>query len=91
MQLLPFPQLHRILRSPWGDLLLFLLFLIFLTLAFPPLVRYLWGCTPLPESPIRSRLVSFCESQGFHAEIYTWPLFEGQVLTAGIMGIVPKP
>jgi len=90
LQLLPIPQLHKILRSPWGDLVLFLLFLVFLTLAFPPLVRYLWGCTPLPESPLRNRLEAFCQSQGFHSEIYTWPLFEGQVLTAGIMGIVPR-
>lgn len=90
LQLLPFPQLRQLLRSPWGDLILFLLFLVFLTLAFPPLVRFLWGCTPLPAGPLRNRLVGFCHAQGFDSEIYTWPLFEGQVLTAGIMGIVPK-
>jgi len=90
LQLLPFPQLKELLRSPWGDLVLFFFFLVFLTLAFPPLVRFLWGCTPLPPSPLRDRLQSFCRSQGFYAEIYTWPLFEGQVLTAGIMGIVPR-
>nr|WP_321466376.1 M48 family metalloprotease [uncultured Desulfobulbus sp.] len=90
LQMLPIPQLRQLLRSPWGDLVLFILFLVFLTLAFPPLVRTLWGCTPLPASPQRDRLVAFCESQGFHSEIYTWPLFEGQVLTAGIMGIVPR-
>ena len=90
LQLLPFPRLHQMLRSPWGDLVLFFLFLLFLTLAFPPLVRFLWGCTPLPKGPLRNRLVAFCKSQGFHSEIYIWPLFEGQVLTAGIMGIVPR-
>ncbi|MGE4559350.1 MAG: M48 family metalloprotease [Desulfobulbus sp.] len=90
LQMLPFPQLRALLRSPWSDLALFFLFLVFLILAFPPLVRFLWGCTPLPAGPLRDRLVAFCNAQGFHAEIYTWPLFEGQVLTAGIMGIVPK-
>jgi Zn-dependent protease with chaperone function len=45
---------------------------------------------PLPPGPVRDRLVAFCRSQGFHSEIYSWPLFEGQVLTAGIMGIVPR-
>lgn len=89
LQLLPLPQLRQLLRSPWGDLVLFALFLTFLTLVFPPLVRWLWGCTPLPAGPVRDRLLAFCHAQGFHAEIYTWPLFEGQVLTAGIMGIVP--
>jgi len=89
LQALPFPQLNKLLRSPWGDLALFACFLVFLTLVFPPLVRFLWGCTPLPQGPTRERLLAFCRSQGFHSEIYTWPLFEGQVLTAGIMGIVP--
>lgn len=86
---LPFPALTRLLRSPWGDLVLFALFLFFLVLAFPPLVRFLWGCTPLPAGPLRDRLVGFCRAQGFHSDIFFWPLFEGQVLTAGIMGIVP--
>lgn len=89
LQLLPLPQVRQLLRSPWGDLVLFALFLIFLTLVFPPLVRSLWGCTSLPAGPVRDRLLAFCHTQGFHSEIYTWPLFEGQVLTAGIMGVVP--
>lgn len=89
LQLLPLPQLRQLLRSPWGELALFALFLIFLTLAFPPLVRALWGCSPLPAGPLRQRLTAFCNAQGFRSEIYTWPLFEGQALTAGIMGVVP--
>lgn len=90
LQLLPFPGLVKLLRSPWGDLTLFVLFLFFLTLAFPPLVRFLWGCTPLPPGPMREQLVKFCRAQGFSSDIYSWPFFEGQVLTAGIMGIIPK-
>jgi len=88
--LLPIPGLDGVLRSPWGDLVLFALFLLFLILVFPPLVRTLWGCTPLPPGPLRQRLRAFCQSQGFHSEMYVWPIFEGQVLTAGIVGIVPK-
>ncbi|MCL1981079.1 MAG: M48 family metalloprotease [Proteobacteria bacterium] len=87
--LLPIPELASILRSSWGDLLLFILFLFFLVLVFPPLVRILWGCTPLPPGPLRDRLQAFCQSQRIDTKIYIWPLFEGQVLTAGIMGIIP--
>ncbi len=90
LKILPFPALTKLLQSPWGDLTLFGLFLFFLVLAFPPLVRFLWGCTPLPPGPLRDRLVSFCRKQGFDSDILYWPLFEGQILTAGIMGIVPK-
>jgi len=87
---LPFPEMVKTLRSPWGDLVLFALFLVFLVLVFPPLVRRLWGCKPLPPGPLRQRLAEFCHTQGFHSTLYSWPLFEGQVLTAAIMGIVPK-
>lgn len=90
LKLLPVPALAELLRSPWGELVFFLLFLVFLVLLFPLLVRWLWGCTPLPPGPHRERLLRFCRAQGFHSEILIWPLFEGQVLTAGIMGIVPK-
>ncbi|MDR2549680.1 MAG: M48 family metalloprotease [Desulfobulbus sp.] len=88
--LLPIPGLAGVLRSSWGDLVLFALFLFFLVLVFPPLVRTLWGCTPLPPGPRRDRLQAFCRSQQFDTKMYLWPLFEGQVLTAGIMGIVPQ-
>ncbi|MCL2457660.1 MAG: M48 family metalloprotease [Desulfobulbus sp.] len=90
LQLLPIPGLKDVLRSSWGDLVLFVLFLFFLILVFPPLVRALWGCTPLPPGPRRDRLQAFCRSQRFEAKMYVWPLFEGQVLTAGIMGILPQ-
>jgi len=88
--LLPVPGLEDVLRSSWGEFALFALFLVFLTFVFPPLVRTLWGCTPLPPGPLRERLLAFCRSQGFDTEVYVWPLFEGQTLTAGIMGIVPR-
>ena len=74
----------KTLRSPWGDLVLFVLFLVFLVLVFPPLVRRLWGCKPLPPGPLRQRLAEFCHAQGFYSKLYSWPLFEGQVLTAAI-------
>lgn len=90
LALLPWPGFQEILTSPFGDLLLFGVFVVFLTLFFPPLVRWLWGCQPMSDGPLRKRIESFCHKQGFSSEILLWPLFEGQVLTAGIMGIVPR-
>lgn len=87
--LLPFPGLKKILVSPWGDLILFAVFVFFLVLFFPPLIRRLWDCRPMPEGRMRDKIVAFCRDQGFSSEILCWPLFEGQVITAGIMGIVP--
>jgi len=87
---LPFPRLQKLLTSPWGDLILFMVFVVFLALFFPPLVRRLWNCRPMEPGPLRTEIEKFCRSQNFSSEILYWPLFEGRVLTAGIMGIVPK-
>lgn len=87
--LVPSPPLHALLASEWGDLLFFVVFLFFVLLFFPPLVKRLWGCKKLPDGPLKQHLLQFCEKQGFSADLYTWPLFEGQALTAGVMGVVP--
>ena len=87
---LPFPRFQRLLVSPWGDLILFMVFIVFLALFFPPLVRRLWNCQPMEAGPLRTEIERFFGSQNFSAEILYWPLFEGQVLTAGIMGVVPR-
>lgn len=87
--LLPFPALRQLIASPWGDLVLFALFVCFLVVFFPPLVRLLWDCKPMPDGPLLERIRAFCQTQGFNSPILYWPLFEGQVVTAGIMGIIP--
>lgn len=87
--LLPLPGFQKIFTSEWGDLLFFGVFLIFVLIFFPPLVRSLWGCKKLPEGYLKSQLDEFCAKQNFSADFYLWPLFEGRVLTAGVMGIVP--
>ena len=90
LQALPFPGLQKMLLSSWGDFLVFLVFIVIVTLFFPPVVRRLWNCQPLEQGDKRSEIEKFCRSQDFSSEIYYWPLFEGQVLTAGIMGIIPR-
>jgi Zn-dependent protease with chaperone function len=89
LSMLQIPGVNRLLDSPWGDVVLFLVFVVFLLFAFPPLVRRLWDCRPLPAGPFREEIERFCRRQGFSSEILVWPLFEGQVITAGIMGIIP--
>lgn len=87
---LDLPGMKQFLDSPAGDLVLFFVFIVFLVLCFPPLVRWLWNCTPMPPSPLREEIEAFFRQQKFASEILLWPLFEGQVITAGIMGIVPR-
>lgn len=56
----------------------------------PSLVVRLWGCKPLPESPLRTALEEFCERHRFRiGDFKLWPLFGGEMLTAGVMGVLP--
>ncbi|HBT96997.1 MAG TPA: peptidase M48 Ste24p [Desulfobulbaceae bacterium] len=86
---LPFPRLLAVLASSWGEFFLFFIFILVVTIFVPPLVRRLWGCVPLPDGPLRQRLAACCVSQGFHDGLYLWPLFEGRMMTAAVMGVVP--
>lgn len=86
---IPVDWLQKGLLSPWGDIFFFGAFLVFVLTFFPPLVRRLWGCRRLQPGPLRDHLESFCHRQNFNAEIYVWPLFEGRVITAGVMGVFP--
>ncbi|NTV42992.1 MAG: M48 family metalloprotease, partial [Syntrophobacteraceae bacterium] len=80
-----------VFHTETGQLLLSgTLLLIFVFLA-PPLVVTLWGCKSLEESPVRQELETFCRSHGFRvADFKLWPLFGGEMLTAGILGILPR-
>jgi len=89
LTLLPFPAVKTFLHSELGEYASFILFLLLILIFFPPMVRRLWGCTPLPEGALRDHLQSFFKSQRFSARIFIWPLFEGRVITAAVMGIVP--
>lgn len=87
--ILKWPWLQNIINSPWGDVVFFGSFLVFVFLFFPPLVRRLWGCRRIGDGPLREHLTEFCNKQNFSAEYYIWPLFEGRVITAGVMGVIP--
>ncbi|MCX5875772.1 MAG: M48 family metalloprotease [Deltaproteobacteria bacterium] len=88
LQLVPFPPLKDFLASPWGEPILVLLSLFGLIFFLPLAIVRLWGCTSLPPGPTRQRLEDFCRSQRLRfADILLWPLFEGRMLTAGVIGL----
>lgn len=88
LRLLPLPQLRRLLATQWGEPLLFLFFFLLLAISFPALIKRLWNCSSLPTGPVRDHIEDFCRRQNFaFSEIMIWPLFEGRILTAGVMGL----
>lgn len=83
------PAVKAVLASAWGEYAIFLCFFLLLAVLFPALLIRLWGCTPLPAGAARQGIETFCRKQRVaYAEILSWPLFEGQVVTAGVMGFV---
>ncbi|MFA7383781.1 MAG: M48 family metallopeptidase [Desulfurivibrionaceae bacterium] len=91
IQLAPFPRLQEFLASPWGEPSLVVLSLFGLIFFLPLAIIRLWGCTPLPKGPTRQRIEEFCHAQRLRfADILLWPLFEGRMLTAGVMGLTGR-
>ncbi len=89
--LLPFPQLNAFMQSTWGQPLFFLTFFVLLAVVFPEVITRFWGCTPMEEGLVRSHVEAFCRQQKLkYRDILIWPLFEGQMLTAGVMGMVKR-
>ena len=74
-----------------GQILFFSIFLFLLVIGMPGILRYWWECKPLSSSEKVSQLRSFLEEEGFQSRgLLSWPIFEGKMMTAGIMGILPR-
>lgn len=88
LQVLPLPA---IFQSEPGEFLLMAGLLIACLLFAPGLVVRLWGCRPLPMNALRAELEAFAQSHRFRVgNFMLWPLFGGEMLTAGIIGILPR-
>lgn len=87
-QFLPLPAFFKSATGEW--ILLGLTMCVFIFLA-PWLLVRLWRCRPIPEGPQREELDRFCRENRFKVGgLLLWPLFGGEMLTAGIMGVLPR-
>ncbi len=78
-------------QSELGQIFLFGLVLLLFLMLGPGVIVRLWHCEPLPPCPIRDALESFCRSHRFRiGNFLLWPLFGGELLTAAVMGMLPK-
>ena len=74
-----------------GQMILIGVFLLILMTFMPRLIQTWWGCSPFPRTGKVRELERFFSEHGFrYRGILRWPLFEGRMITAGIMGIVPR-
>jgi Zn-dependent protease with chaperone function len=87
----PWGGQESLLNRPIGLLLFFAAFLMILMVFLPELIRYWWGCRPFPPSERIEDLKEFLQEKGLqYRNILRWPIFEGRLMTAGIMGIVSR-
>jgi Zn-dependent protease with chaperone function len=79
------------LNKPKGQFLFFAIFLFILMIFLPQLIQYWWGCRPFKPSDKVRELKAFLHEKGLrYRDLLRWPIFEGRMMTAGIMGIVPR-
>ena len=89
--LVPHAGFQEFVASPWVEPLLFLAVILGAVIWFPALLVRMLGCVRLPAGLVRDRIAGLCEEQGVRfAGILSWPLHEGRVLTAGVMGLVGR-
>jgi Zn-dependent protease with chaperone function len=73
------------------QLVFFGFFFLILMIFMPKLIQSWWGCRPFSRSEKVEDLKSFLQEKGFrYRQLLRWPIFEGRMMTAGIMGIVPR-
>lgn len=91
LTLLPFDFIKNIRDNPVGEISFFLVFLLAIAIAAPAMIQRFWGCKPLAVGIHRNRIEALCQkAQVAYANILSWPIFGGRMLTAGVMGLVDK-
>jgi Zn-dependent protease with chaperone function len=90
LQLL-WPGARDWLDSGPGDLFFLASFVALMAVFFPWMVRHWWGCRNWPEGPVRDLAERVLELAKVKVgAILSWPIMQGRLLTAGILGVAPR-
>ncbi len=88
---LPYSLPKQWLLSTEGQMAYFLISLFGIATFGPAMIQKFWRCTPLESGVYRDRIEGVCNAAGIaYANILRWPIFGGQMITAGVMGLVRK-
>ncbi|MDI6688168.1 MAG: M48 family metalloprotease [Desulfobacterales bacterium] len=88
---LPFELPKYILSTTEGEIIYFMVFLFGVSILGPTMIRKFWKCQPLEPGHHRSRIENLCQKAGVeYAEILSWPILGGKMITAGVMGLIKK-
>lgn len=87
----PLPGLESFINKPAGQILFYTVFLSVLVIFLPRFIKSWWGCKPFLPSGKVQELKDFLSEKGLkYRDLLKWPIFEGRIMTAGIMGIVSR-
>lgn len=88
---LPFTLPKQILNTAAGQIGYFLIFLLVAAVFAPLLIQRFWRCRSLESGDHRQRIERLCHRANIrYADIVYWPIFGGRMITAGVMGLIPR-
>jgi len=91
LALSPWHSFNAFMDTVYGQISFFSAFILLLMMILPKFIQRWWGCRPLTPSEKADQLRGFLDEKRFkYRDLLTWPIFEGRMMTAGIMGIVPR-
>jgi Zn-dependent protease with chaperone function len=86
---LPFQAPKQILSTTAGEMAYFLVFLLLVAFFGPAIIQRFWRCKPLQAGSQRTNIEALCRRADLrYKEILLWPVFEGRMITAGVMGLI---
>jgi len=86
---LPFQAPKQVLSTTAGEISYFLVFLLLVAFLGPAIIQKFWRCKPLQTGAQRTNIEALCRRAELrYKEILLWPIFEGRMITAGVMGLI---
>ncbi len=87
----PWPALNSFVEEPVGQVVFFGAMLAVIMIYLPVLIQYFWGCEPVKASYKSDSIKEFLKDIGLkYRKLVNWPVFGGKMMTAGIMGVIPR-
>ena len=88
---IPLSGFEAFFNRPEGQFLFFMVFLTVLVIFLPYFIKTWWSCKPFSPSARIEELERFLHEKGLrYRQLLNWPIFEGRIMTAGIMGVVAR-
>ena len=83
-------QLVQSVGSPWAPEVLVGAVAVLVFVLAPVMLRYIWTTSPLPDGPLRRKLLALCDGIGLRVrEILVWHS-DGVMVNAAVLGVLPR-